>query len=63
MAKSQEQIIADQAQDIIRLKQAVTRMDHMLRQLDRKAARANDGVRRVRNDIENIKRVVNVRGG
>ena len=53
MAKSQEQIIAEQAQDITRLKQAVVRLEHVLRQLDRKAVRANEGVRMLRNDMQN----------
>ena len=53
MAKSQEQIIVEQAKDITRLKQVVIRLEHALRQLDRKTARANEGVRMLRNDMQN----------
>lgn len=62
MAKTQEQVIADQAQDITRLKQAITKLEHVLRQMDRKTARANEGVRLLRNDVENIKHVIKPRG-
>jgi len=56
MAKSQEQIIAEQAKDITRLKQAVTRLEHMLRETAREAARAKEGVRMLRNDVNNVMR-------
>ncbi len=62
MAKSQEQIIAGQAQEIKQLKQAVNKLEQMLRELDRKAARANEGVRLLRNDVVNIKHVISARG-
>jgi hypothetical protein len=57
MAKSQEQIIAEQAKDITRLKQIVIRLEQALRQTERKAVRANEGVRMLRNDMQNLHRM------
>lgn len=62
MAKSQEQIIADQAKDITRLKQAVTRLEQMLRETAREAARAKEGVRMLRNDVNNVMHVLRKAG-
>lgn len=62
MAKSQEQIIAEQAKDITRLKQAVTRLEQMLRETARETARAKEGVRMLRNDVNNVMHVLRKAG-
>ena len=63
MAKSQEQIITDQAKDITRLKHAVTQLEHRLRETAREAARAKEGVRSLRNDVNNVMNVLRSRTG